>query len=66
MNAPITGAVWLNGQGQPMATLVMPDGTHAILAIPHRNVAGQPESSQAFRVIMAALSACKAAIAEAQ
>jgi hypothetical protein len=38
-----------------MATLVMPDGTKAILAIPHRNVSGDADSSQAFRTVMAAL-----------
>jgi len=55
VSIPITGTVWLNGQGRPMATLVMPDGTKAILAIPHRNVSGDAESSQAFKTVMAAL-----------
>jgi hypothetical protein len=40
-----------------MATLVMPDGTKAILAIPHRDVSGKVGSSQAYGVIMAALGA---------
>jgi hypothetical protein len=47
VSIPVTGTVWLNGQSRPMATLVMPDGTKAILAIPHRNVSGDAESSQA-------------------
>jgi hypothetical protein len=38
-----------------MATLVMPDGSKAILAIPHRNVSGDAESSQAYKVVIAAL-----------
>lgn len=55
MSIPVTGTVWLNGQGRPMATLVMLDRAKAILAIPHRNVSGEAESSQAYKVVMAAL-----------
>jgi hypothetical protein len=55
VSVQVTGTVWLNGQGRPMATLVMPDGTKAILAIPHRSVSRDAGSSQAYKVIMAAL-----------
>lgn len=56
-HVPVTGEVWLNGQGRPMATLTFPDGSKAILAIPHRDRAGDAESSQAYRAAMAALAA---------
>ncbi len=39
-----------------MATLTFPDGSKAILAIPHRDRAGDPESSQAYRAAIAALA----------
>jgi hypothetical protein len=55
-HVPVTGEVWLNGQGRPMATLTFPDGSTAILAIPHRDQAGEAESSQAYRAAMAALA----------
>jgi hypothetical protein len=53
---PVTGDAWLNPQGRLMVTLTLPDGSTAILAVPHRNRAGDAESSQAFKVIMAALA----------
>jgi hypothetical protein len=59
-HVPVTGHVWLNGQGRPMASLMFPDGSKAILAIPHRDRAGDPESSQAYRAAIAALASVPA------
>jgi len=59
-HVPVTGDVWLNGQGRPMATLMFPHGSKAILAIPHRDRAGDPESSQAYRAVMTALESVSA------
>jgi hypothetical protein len=59
-HVPVTGHVWLNGQGRPMATLTFPDGSKAILAIPHHDRAGDPESSQAYRSAVAALASVSA------
>ena len=56
---PVSGEVWLNPQDRLMVTLTFPDGTETILAIPHRNRAGEPDSSKAYRDAMAALAAAE-------
>jgi hypothetical protein len=55
-HVPITGDIWLNGDGRPQVKLVFPDGTDTILAVPHRNPAGEPDSGKAYRDVMAALA----------
>ncbi len=53
---PVKGDAWLNPHGRLMLTLTLPDGSTAILAVPHRDRSGKAESSQPYRAIMAALS----------